>query len=217
MADPDDKKKKSDRPEKKTILEQKGERDSNKRELDRQLDRLEQRIEELRIQFEQHFIDVLPQPPTKLHGDVKREIKVLLRAPFKVPATRFRLRTLIHRFQTYNTYWERVQKLREEGKYSRDVFKAELREKMLEDARREESKLGKAEKGLRQLYSTYESAMKKAGGPASKMDFDAFKSSLMKKARLLKEKHGVTKLNYKVVVKDGKVVIKASSKSGDKS
>ena len=35
---------------------------------------------------------------------------------------------------------------------------------------------------------------------------------LMKKAKELKEKHGVKKLNYKVVVKDGKVVVKASAK-----
>ncbi|MCC6954355.1 MAG: hypothetical protein IT290_09575 [Deltaproteobacteria bacterium] len=202
--------KKSDKP---TRLEKKESPEGNRRELDRELDRLEARIEEVRVLFEQHFIDVLPQPPTKAQAEIVREIKRLLKAPFKIAATRFRLRTLIHRYQTYNTYWERVQKLREEGKYSRDVFKAELREKMLEDARREESKLGRAEKGIRQLYDTYENAMKKAGGNNSRMDFDAFKSSLMKKAKLLKEKHGVKKLNYKVVLKDGKVVIKASSKS----
>lgn len=182
-----------------------------KRELDRELDRLEARIEEVRVLFEQHFVDVLPQPPTKLQSEVVRTIRSLLRAPFKNSATRFRLRMLVQRFQTYATYWERIQKLREEGKYNRDLFKAELREKMLEDAQKAESRLGKAEQGLKQLYSTYEAALKKAGSK-DKLDFDRFKDSLLKKAKVLKEQHGISKLNYKIAIKEGKVVIKASPK-----
>lgn len=205
--------KKPEKVEKPQPKQEERENEANRRELDRELDRLENSIEQLRILFEQHFVDVLPQPPTKMQGDIKREIRRLLKAPFKNSATKFRLRMVVQRYQTYNTYWERIQKLREEGKFSRDLFKAEMRDKMLEDAKREATKLGKAEKGLRQLYSTYEDAMKKAdGGSAPKMNFDNFKNSLMKKAKLLKEQHGVKKLNYKIVVKEGKVVIKASAK-----
>ncbi len=183
-----------------------------KREVDRELDLVERRIEELKTLYEQHFIDVLPQPPVKLRAEVVRELKRLLKAPFKQSSSKFRLRALIHRFQTYSTYWERVMKEREDGKYSKDLFKAEFREKAAQDAAKESSGGHRAEKGLRDLYSTYESAVKKSGAGAGGMDFDQFKRSLMKKAKELKEKHGVKKLNYKVVVKDGKVVVKASAK-----
>ena len=81
-----------------------------RRDFDRELDILEAKIGELRIFYEQFFVDILPQPPEKQHAEVVRLIKRLLKAPFKNSASRFRLRSLINRFQTYATYWERVNK-----------------------------------------------------------------------------------------------------------
>ena len=100
-----------------------------RRALDEELDRLEGKIAELRVLYEQYFVDVMPQPPTKLQEETVRLMRSLLRAPFKNSANRFRLRVLISRYQTYATYCERVNKQKEEGTYSRDLFKAEMREK----------------------------------------------------------------------------------------
>ena len=184
----------------------------NRKELALKLDLLERKIEELRILYEQYFIDVQPLPPDKLHKETTRLIRTLLRAPFKNSQTRFRMRNLVTRFQTYNTYWERINKAREDGTYSRDLFRAEMREKMLEDARREVTEAGMAEKGLKQLFSSYEKALGKAGGQAANLDYNAFKKKMMAQAKALKEKHGIKKLSYKVVMKGGKAVIKASAK-----
>src|SRR5262245_3607671 len=100
-----------------------------RRQLDVELEQLEERIETLRVLYEQHFADILPQPPTKLQKEAVFLIRKLLKAPFKNSQTRFKLRQLVTRYQTYRTYWERVLKEREEGTYVRDVFKAELRQK----------------------------------------------------------------------------------------
>ncbi len=188
------------------------EKETQSRQLEGELDRLEAKISELRVLYEQYFIDVQPHPPDKLLDEVKRTIRKLLRAPFKNSQVRFRLRMLIQRFQTYGTYWERVMKQKEDGTYSRDLFKAEMREKLLGDIEKERSAAGKADKGFKQLYDSYEAAMRKTGVNTANLNFDAFKSSLMKQAKQLKEKTGVKKLQYKIVVKDGKVVVKASGK-----
>ena len=137
-------------------------------------------------------------------------IRDLLHAPFKNSQSRFRMRTLIQRYQTYATYWERVNKQREEGTYVKDKFKADMREKLSEDARREASAAGKADKGLRQLFSSYEDALRKTGQKTDSLNFNAFKRSLLEQARHLKETKGVKKLHYKIVSKDGKVTVKAS-------
>jgi hypothetical protein len=179
------------------------------------MNRLEATIEQLKIQYEQYFVDVLPRPPDQLHVEVRRQIKELLKAPFKNSADRFRLRTLVHRFQTYHTYWERVNKQREEGTYVKDLFKAEMREKMGEEELRRASTGGAAEKGMQQLFDSYQTALRKSGSKTENLNYQAFKNSLMKKAKELKSKHGVKKVNYKITVKDGKVSVKASSK--DKS
>jgi len=97
------------------------------RDLDAELDALERKISELKVQYEQYFLDVITQAPDKLFDEVVKLVKSLQTAPFKNSVTRFRLKTLTTRFQTYKTYWEKVKKQREEGTYRRDVFKAKLR------------------------------------------------------------------------------------------
>ena len=168
------------------------------------------KISELKVYYEQYFVDLLPQPPDKLQQEVVWIIRQLLRAPFKNAAARFRLRHLIQRYQMFATYWEKVIKLREEGKYSKDQFKAEMREKSLMTAKFEASQQGKAEKGMKQLFESYENALKQSGVNTKNINYDAFKKSLMEKAKVLKEKHGAKKLQYKIVVKDGRVTVKAS-------
>lgn len=185
---------------------------TNSKQLESELDKLEARIGELRVLYEQYFIDVQPHPPDKLHQETTRFIRKLLRAPFKNSQIRFRLRMLVQRFQTYATYWERVLKQKEDGTYCRDLFKAEMREKLLQDIEKERSARGKADKGFKQLYDSYEAALRKTGANTGNINFDAFKTSLMKQAKTLKDQTGVTKLQYKIVIKDGKVVVKASGK-----
>ena len=187
----------------------KDKREANRKVFDRQMDLFERRLEELRISYEQHFVDILPFAPDKEHKEITRMIRELLKAPFKSSARKYRMRQLVTRYNTLNTYWTRILKEREEGRYIKDVFKAEMREKMLKAAQAEATASGQADKGFKQLFGSYEMAMKKAGMKTENLDYGAFKKSLMKQAKQMKDKHGVKKLNYKIVVKDGKAVVKA--------
>jgi len=191
---------------------------ASKKNFDLELDLFERRLEELRILYEQHFIDILPLAPEQEHKEVKRLRRELLKAPFKSSARKFRMRQLITRHSTLNTYWTRTLKAREEGKYVRDLFKSGIREKAEKEAEFAASGGGAADRGFKQLFSSYEGAMKKAGMKSENLDYDAFKKSLVKQAKVMKEKHGIKKLNYKIVIKDGKAVVKAvAGQSGTKN
>lgn len=185
---------------------------SQRQELEADLNRLESRIAELKVLYEQHFVDILPQPPVDMQREVQALIRTLLRAPFKSSALRFRLRTLVQRYATYATYWERVLKQREEGSYRRDVYKAEMREKLSAMKRARTSSKTKSEAPLRELFATYQDAMQRTGGATDQVTFDAFKKSLLEQARKLKEQ-GQEKIRYQVVVQNGKVVVKAKGSS----
>ncbi len=184
----------------------------SRRDLELELDRLDARINDLRILYEQHYIQLLPLPPDKQHKDVVLLIRQLLKAPFKNSQTRFRLRQIIQRYQTYNTYWERVSKQKEDGTYSRDVFKADQREKEKQEALTSATSEGRASKGVQHLFTSYQEALRKSGAPVDKLNFDSFRKNLAARAKVLKEQHGAQKVKYRVVVKNGKVVIKASLK-----
>ena len=188
------------------------ETNQNRRQLDVELDAFEQNLSELRNLYEQHFSGIIVQPPTKLHDETKREIRRLLRAPFKNSATRFRLRTVISRYNTYATYWERVLKQKEEGTYVKDIFKAELREKIAEDVKQASSKNSKTEQSIKLLYKSVQSAMKSSGFKADQINYDRFKGAVEKKVSELRKANPNSKLSIKVAINNGRVSIKASAK-----
>ncbi|MCB0344055.1 MAG: hypothetical protein KDD66_03015 [Bdellovibrionales bacterium] len=194
------------------LMLKKSENGQPKRQLNVEMDRLEIKIKELSILFEQHFLELLPFAPDKEHKELKAMIRQLMSAPFHNSQTRFRLRQVVQRYQTYNTYWTRVLKQKEDGTYSKDKFKAEVREKANLDDQLKDSKKSLAENGIQQLYNSYEQALKRTGANTGGMDFDDFKKKLVKRAKDLKKKHGSKKIHYKVVVKNGKAVIKASTR-----
>jgi len=184
---------------------------SNNRQIDLELDRLERQINETRVLYEQYFIDLLPRPPEPEVKNIKQEIRRLLKAPFKNSQSKFRLRQLITRFQTYATYWERVNKQREEGTYSRDVFRAKMRAQLGEETKARNTKKGAAERSMEQLFNSYQNAIKKTGSNTDNLNFESFKNTLINRAKYLKKEHGINKLSYKVVKRGDKIVIKASS------
>ncbi len=185
---------------------------SERLDLRAELDKLDVMLSELRVLFEQHFSGLLPLAPEKPHAEVKRKIRVLRKAPFKNSALNYRLRTLEVRYGTLHTYWQRVLREREEGTYSKDVFKANLRDRQATDAAYAQTTQGAADKGMKTLFDAYRSALEKQSGTAAKVDFSAFKESLLKRAQDYKKQHGNKKLTFKVVVKDGKVAVRATVK-----
>jgi hypothetical protein len=183
----------------------------NQRDLRLELDALEGRIADLKVQYEQYFSGILPLPPDKLHNEIKRTIRQLTSAPFRSSEINYRLRAIKGRYLSFDEYFQRVMKQREEGSYHRDVFKADLRERIQEEERFNKTDEGAAASGVRALFDTYKQALEKQTGKTHELDFKAFQQSLVKRAKELKEQHGVKKLTFKVVVKNGKVSVQAKS------
>lgn len=185
---------------------------ANKVDVRAELLKFEQMLEDLKVQYEQHFIGVLPMQPEKLHHDVKRQLRKLFRLPFKSSAMGFQLKVLENRYSTYNSYWQRVLREKEEGTYSRDVFKAGIRVRNEQLEAAELSSGGAANKQMMDLYTSYKEALERQTNRAQHVDFSEFKKSLVQRAKILKEQHGAEKLSFKVVVKNGKVTISAQTK-----
>lgn len=177
-----------------------------------ELDRLDQMLEELKVQYEQHFSGILPLAPDKLHNEVKRLRRLLLKAPFKNSEMKYRYKSLENRYHTYRSYWERVNREREAGTYQRDVFKANLRERIALEEQHATTAEGKAEGHLSSLFKSYKDALEKSAGRKMNVDYEAFKKMVVKRAKEFKEKHGTKKLTFKIVMKEGKVSIQAKAK-----
>ena len=163
----------------------------------------------LKIVYEQYFSGVIALAPEKQHQELKALIRKLKKAPFRSSAMNYRLRALEARYHTFNNYWQRVLREREEGTYARDVYKANLREELAQQQARESTRHGRAEKQMKELFAAYKEAVERQTGRANSLEFEKFHQNLLHSAKELKKKTGSKRVSFSVVIQDGKVKLKA--------
>jgi hypothetical protein len=96
-------------------------------ELDVAIEELELRLERLRALYEQYFLGFEKMEPAVARKDVDRRIYVLRREKIRNTGKRFKLQTLIQRFNTFQQYWQRICREIENGTYRRLIQRAERR------------------------------------------------------------------------------------------
>lgn len=93
-------------------------------ELDLQLDELETRVERLRALYEQYFLGIEKIEPSVARKDVERRIWLLRKQQIRNTGKRFRLQTIIQRYNTFAQYWMRICREIENGTYRRHLLRA---------------------------------------------------------------------------------------------
>jgi hypothetical protein len=96
-------------------------------QIDKELDELETKGEQLRALYEQYFMGLERHEPAVLRRDVERRIKVLRREQIRNTAQRFKFNVLVQRYNTMQQHWARVVREIENGTYRRDVLRAAAR------------------------------------------------------------------------------------------
>ena len=94
-------------------------------ELDVALEELETRLERLRSLYEQYFMGIEKIEPQIARKDVDRRIYVLRREKIRNTAKRFKLQTIIQRYNTFQQYWMRICREIENGTYKRHLLRAQ--------------------------------------------------------------------------------------------
>lgn len=117
------------------------------REIDALIAQIEKRVDLLKQDYERYFIGVDRRPPTVLHQQVVREVLELDHMYISNTAQKFRTRSLVQRFNTLKTYWNRTLRQIEEGTYHRDRSRAERRQERRQ-AREDRSEEGAYELDL---------------------------------------------------------------------
>ena len=183
-----------------------------KLDLRRELRRLEVMIEELAVDYEKFFMQIIPFAPDKQRKAVELLIRHLLKAPFHNSASQYKLRSLRARYQMYRTKWERIDRQREEGIYYKDVFKADMRERNKIQDEREQTAGGKASKSMQALFNSYKSALEKSTGKAANLDYDKFRAKLVERAKAFRQANGDKKMKFTIKEKNGRVTVAVQAK-----
>lgn len=88
-------------------------------EIDALVSELENRLERLRVLYEQYFLGFEKLEPLVVRKDVERRFFTLAKTKIRNTAIRFRYQRAVQKFSTYQSYWARICRQIEDGTYKR--------------------------------------------------------------------------------------------------
>jgi hypothetical protein len=173
-------------------------------ELERRFDRLERRIEQLKVEFYRYFAGDLELPPIPLRGEIEAEMRKLQAMNMRRSVDSFRFAALEARLHSYGEMFGRRLRLLEEGK-------VQPRHPSRPSAARHDVDAGVVV-GPRLEGDAVDALFQGlvARNPrGATMDLDTFRSYLERQVAQIRDKTGCTAVQFRVVNEEGKVKLKA--------
>lgn len=178
--------------------------------LEEELHQLEVKVKQLKLDYEQYFSGSRPREPVQARSEVQKAIIRYQSDPIRNTALRFKFNTINSRFQAFKRQWDNVNRQIEAGTYKRHVFRADLKGR---GAGGSAGSVGATapESGDRKLFDAYREAAASCGQDVSGLTRERLEAVVRKQEAQIKQKLGVEKVDFRVVVQDGKVKLKASA------
>lgn len=178
----------------------------------------EQGVSELIIKYEQYFIGIEKREPIKLLNDVESLGRKYLNVQIVNTMLKFKFNATLARLNSYKQYWNRINHLIEEGKYSRDRFKMELHQKNKSGAQPGKEEQPKTcEKGLtlevETIYHKFIEARKACHMPVGNITHEMISAAIEKQKPVIISRFKCKAVEFKVVIEEGVPKIKARPKT----
>ena len=180
------------------------------------LDILDEAMTNLQVLYEKYFLGIDRRPPDQERKKVGSKMRELRTTLVTNTALKFRINTMFAKLISFERMWDRTLMEVENGTYKRDVFKAKMHSKQREQGDKAAAAKPAAptapeisEDKLRRLYDTYLVARQRCGEPTEGISYDSVAKRIRAQVPQLMEKHGARNIEFKVVIKGGKAVLKA--------
>jgi hypothetical protein len=179
-----------------------------------ELTELDEAIVNLQVLYEKYFLGIDRRPPDQERRRVSEKAREMRTSTIRNTALKFKINTLFAKLLSFERMWDRTLREIEEGTYKRDVFKAKLRQTDRDGepsvaARKPAASPEISEANLRRLYDTYLVAKQRCGESTAGLSFDSVASRIRSQVPELMQKHKAKNIEFKVVIKGGKAILKA--------
>jgi hypothetical protein len=179
---------------------------------------LEQQLKELITRYEQYFVGLEKREPEPLLRSVEKMVRRYNNVPINNTMYKHKYQMLVARLNTYREHWNRILRLIEEGKYSRDRFIRDLH--LRQNAKKtthheegqEEHHRPHHDPELDRIFMELREARKACHLPVDKLSIEMVAATIEKNKAALTARLGAVDLVFRVVVEDGKPKIKASQR-----
>ena len=175
-----------------------------KEAVTKDVDLLAKELETLRLSYDQYFLGLEKKPPTKQREKVIAIIRKYSGVVIQNVRAKFKFQQTIARYNTYTVLWDRVLREMEEGKYTRDVFRAKLHE----EERGIKSKPTKVDP-VAALFAQYIETRKKNNESTQGLSLNSFQKTLQTQIETIKSKTKASGVRFQVTTEEGKTKIKA--------
>lgn len=179
------------------------------------LDQADEDLTNLQVLYEKYFLGIDRKPPDAERKRVSTLLRELRTSPTRNTSLKFRIGTLFAKLLSYERMWDRTLREMEDGIYRRDVFKARMRIKKPEAKKAPEPeappppRVELSEDKLRRLYDTYLFARRRTGEAIDGITYEAVAERIKAQVPQLLAKHRAKSVEFKVVIKSGKAILKA--------
>ncbi|MDO9308677.1 MAG: MXAN_5187 C-terminal domain-containing protein [Deltaproteobacteria bacterium] len=173
--------------------------------------KLDQQLGELILKYEQYFIGLEKREPLPLLSEVEKLVRRYTGVPINNTMHKHRFNMLVARLNTYREHWNRILKLMEEGRYSRDRFISDLHLRQRSKPEKNASEQGPTNAliDLDRIVHEFREARKACNLPADKITRELVAATIEKQRPLLAAKLGTENFTFRVVIEDGKPKLKA--------
>ncbi|MCA9510868.1 MAG: MXAN_5187 C-terminal domain-containing protein [Myxococcota bacterium] len=187
--------------------------------LDEELRLLDTKLKQLKLDYEQYFLGARPREPQQLRREIQKAIVIHSQQPIRNTALRFRFNGINSRFQAFKRQWDQTLREIDAGTYQRHVFKANLHDRArgidAPGAARRGASGGApedAKPGGDRLFDAYREAARSCGQDVSALTPEKLERVVEQQRTALQKKLGCDDVDFRVVVKDGKVKLKAAAR-----
>ncbi len=179
--------------------------------LAEELDVLDEDLTKLQVMYEKYFLGIDRRPPDQERKKVSAQLRGLRNTLVKNTGLKFRINTMFAKLISMERLWDRTLREIEDGTYKRDIFKAKYRQGdgQQRQAAAPQQRIELSDDKLRKLYDTWMVARQRTGESVNNMNFDSVAEKIRAQVPSLISKHKAKSIEFKVVIKGGKAILKA--------
>ena len=168
---------------------------------------LEKKIDKLRVDYEQYFMRITKREPIILREEVDRLVRKLSGTVINNTGDKFKLNTILAKYNTLKTQWGKILRQIEEGVWldkRENVMGGGQRAVMNTPSMKPASAPASGgSDGDKAVFDAYVNARKQCGESTSGLSYDTFKKSMDAQREKVKSA-GAKDVEFKVTVQDGK-------------